>query len=125
MSEQDTLATRLKDAREESGLSVGEAAERMAVRPATLKSWESGKTVPRGSKLHLLAGILSVSVAWLLDGDENVAPVTERWSRLERLEQKVERMNLLQRELVELSAEITQELAQIRELDDALEELAA
>ena len=125
MSEQDTIGSRLAEAREERGLSVVEAARRMAVKPDTLRNWESGTSAPRSNKLHLLAGILSVPVTWLIDGDLDDIPAADRWSRLERLEQKFERMNALQSELLELSAEIAEEIASIRKIDEELEELAA
>lgn len=97
----------------------------MAVKPQTLRSWESGASAPRSNKLHLLAGILSVPVAWLIDGNVNDIPGADRWSRLERLEQKFERMSALQTELLELSSEIADEIANIRKIDEELEELAA
>ncbi len=125
MSDQDTIGSRLAEAREERGLTVVEAARRMAVKTETLRNWESGTSAPRSNKLHLLAGILSVPVTWLIDGDVEDIPAADRWSRLERLEQKFERMNVLQAELLELSTEIAEEIATIRKIDEELEELAA
>lgn len=125
MSDQDTIGSRLAEAREERGLTIAEAACRMAVKPQTLKSWESGSSAPRSNKLHMLAGILSVPIAWLIDGNVDDIPGADRWSRLERLEQKFERMNELQSALLELSTEIAEEIASIRKIDEELEELAA
>ncbi len=125
MSDQDTIGSRLAEAREERGLTIAEAACRMAVKPQTLRSWESGSLAPRSNKLHMLAGILSVPIAWLIDGNVDDIPGADRWSRLERLEQKFERMNELQSALLELSTEIAEEIASIRKIDEELEELAA
>lgn len=126
MSAQDALGKRMTEAREDCGMSVTAAARRMAVKPATLRSWEEGKTIPRANKLHLLAGILSVPVTWLMDGDENIAfAAADRWTRLERLELKMQRMVKLQNEMIELSTEVAEELASLRRIDEELEALAA
>ena len=65
---ENSIAARLIDAREAAGLTIEEAARRAAVSVRTLKAWESGKTTPRPNKLQMLAGVLNVSIVWLLTG---------------------------------------------------------
>ena len=63
-----TLARRIVEAREATGLTTAELAHRLGVRTATLASWEQGKGEPRTNRLIMLAGLLSVSPTWLLCG---------------------------------------------------------
>lgn len=63
-----TLAERLVKAREATGFSTADLAQRLGVRKSTLTSWETGKAEPRTNRLIMLAGLLSVSPTWLLCG---------------------------------------------------------
>jgi transcriptional regulator with XRE-family HTH domain len=121
-----TVAERLIEAREAAGLNQAEAARLAAVAVRTLKSWESGKVKPRPNKLQMLAGVLGVPLLWLLSGNEEYeTPDDSRTSRLGQLEQKVRRLNDLQREMSLISEEITAELAAIRSIDAELDKLAS
>ena len=120
-----TLGERVADARETLGMTQAEAAQRMAVKVSTLKSWETGRTQPRPNKLQMLAGVLGVPFSWLLEGREEYDPLAEGPSRLDTLEHKVERMQQLQAELGQLCEEIARDVAEIRKVDDELEELVA
>ncbi|MDH3741111.1 MAG: helix-turn-helix domain-containing protein [Hyphomicrobiales bacterium] len=125
MQNDTTLGERVSEAREAIGLSLEEAAQRMAVKTATLKGWEAGKTQPRPNKLQMLAGVLGVPFSWLLDGSDEHDPMSEDNSRLDQLEHKLTRMRQLQAELGLLCDEIAHELAEIRKVDEQLEELVA
>lgn len=120
-----SLGERISEAREERGLSSAQAARRTGVTTKTLKNWESGKTRPRPNKLQLLSGVLGVPMLWLIDGHGEFDPIIHGPSKLAQLEQKMERMNELQRQLYLLCNEITGEIAELRKLDEELEELAA
>ncbi len=64
----------------------------------------------------------------LISGHRLSASATRRAHRresLDRLEQKIKRMNLLQRELFQLSNDVAEEIAAIRKIDEELEELVA
>lgn len=125
MQNDTTLGERVSEAREAIGLSLEEAAQRMAVKTATLKGWETGKTQPRPNKLQMLAGVLGVPFSWLLEGGEEHDPIADGNSRLAQLEHKVERMRQLQAELGQLCEEIANEVAVCRQIDEELEELVA
>ena len=125
LSEREILNTRLKEAREELGLTIEEIADRMAVSAKTIKNWELGRTTPRSNKLHTLSGILGVPFAWLLNGGTDQYAQTNRVGRIERVEQKLERMTQLRSQLSLLSAEITAEISEIRQTDEELKTLAA
>ena len=64
-----TFGDRLAGAREQSGMSPADLAKRLGVKLATLKSWEDDFNEPRANKLQMLAGILNVSLSWILTGE--------------------------------------------------------
>ena len=63
-----TLGDRITGAREASGLSQSELARRLGVKLATIRTWENDQAEPRANKLQMLAGMLGVSLMWLLTG---------------------------------------------------------
>ncbi|MEL7013882.1 MAG: helix-turn-helix domain-containing protein [Pseudomonadota bacterium] len=64
-----TFGDRLAGAREQAGMGQADLAKRLGVKLATLKSWEDDFNEPRANKLQMLAGILNVSLSWLLTGE--------------------------------------------------------
>jgi transcriptional regulator with XRE-family HTH domain len=77
-----TFGDRLAGAREAAGLSAAELAGKLGVRVETLQSWEEDLADPRSNRLQMLAGMLNVSMMWLLTGegeglDGPPAPVAE------------------------------------------------
>lgn len=71
-----TFGDRLAGAREAAGLTQEQLAQRLGVRLTTLQAWEDDLAEPRGNRLQMLAGMLNVSLAWLLTaaGDGLTAP---------------------------------------------------
>jgi HTH-type transcriptional regulator, cell division transcriptional repressor len=63
-----TLGDRLAAAREAAGLSQNQLATRLGVRLKTLSGWENDSAEPRANRLQMLAGMLGVSIMWLLTG---------------------------------------------------------
>ncbi|PQO22760.1 transcriptional regulator [Rhodobacteraceae bacterium WD3A24] len=74
-----TFGDRLAGAREAAGLTQAELAKRLGVKLKTVIGWEQDLSEPRANKLQMLAGLLSVSMTWLLTGEgEGIdAPVGE------------------------------------------------
>ena len=66
MSQQTRLGLRITEAREAAGLTLNQVAARAGIASRTLKNWESDATMPRPNKLQLLAGVLGVSMTWML-----------------------------------------------------------
>ncbi|MEM1361456.1 MAG: helix-turn-helix transcriptional regulator [Pseudomonadota bacterium] len=75
--ESSTFGDRVAGARESIGLSQAQLARRLGVKLKTLQGWENDVSEPRANKLQLLAGILNVSLTWLLtaEGDGLDGPV--------------------------------------------------
>ena len=63
-----TFGDRMAAAREVTGLSQENLAARLGVKEKTIKAWENDTAEPRANRLHLLAGLLNVSMRWMLTG---------------------------------------------------------
>ncbi len=69
-----TFGDRVAAGRETLGLSQSELARKLGVKLRTVQAWEDDRTEPRANKLQMLAGVLNVSLIWLLRGEgEGVA----------------------------------------------------
>ena len=64
-----TFCDRLSAAIEKSGMTQKLVAKRLGIKVATLKSWEQDISEPRANRLSMLAGLLGVSIMWLLHGE--------------------------------------------------------
>lgn len=64
-----TFGDRMSGAREAAGLSQEELAKRLGVRLTTIQSWEDDSAEPRANRLQMMAGMLNVSIRWLLTGE--------------------------------------------------------
>lgn len=76
--ERATFGDRLAAARETAGLSQKNLAKRLGVKAKTVAAWENDISEPRANRLQMLAGLLNVSLMWLLNGEgDGVAPPGE------------------------------------------------
>lgn len=64
-----TFGDRLTGAREALGLTQRELADKLGVKLKTVRGWEEDLAEPRANKLQMLAGLLNVSLMWLLNGE--------------------------------------------------------
>jgi len=71
--ESATFGDRLAGAREAVGLTQDEFARRLGVKLKTIEAWENDLSEPRANRLQMMAGLLNVSIRWLLTG-EGVGP---------------------------------------------------
>lgn len=63
-----TFGDRVVLAREAQGMTQAQLARRLGLRTATIRNWEEDRSEPRANKLQMLAGMLSVSMIWLMTG---------------------------------------------------------
>ena len=63
-----TFGDRLAAAREQAGLTQAALAGKLGVKAATLSAWENDLKEPRANRLQMLAGMLNVSLSWLMTG---------------------------------------------------------
>ncbi|MFW5654813.1 MAG: helix-turn-helix domain-containing protein [Roseicyclus sp.] len=68
-AETSTFGDRMTGAREAAGLSQAELARRLGVKVKTIRAWENDMAEPRANRLQMLAGLLGVSIMWLLNGE--------------------------------------------------------
>ena len=64
-----TFGDRLVAAREKSNLSQQDLATRLGVKNSTIKSWENDNSEPCANRLSMLAGLLNVSITWLISAE--------------------------------------------------------
>lgn len=69
-----TFGDRLAGAREAAEMTQSQLARRLGVKKATLAGWEHDLSEPRANRLSMLAGLLNVSIIWLLTGEGDGAP---------------------------------------------------
>ena len=65
-----TFAQKLKDARQQAGYSQEELAGKLSVSRSAVAKWESDKGMPDIENLRAIAGLLNVSIDYLLDEGE-------------------------------------------------------
>ncbi len=64
-----TFGDRVAAARDHAGMSQKELAKRLGIRASTLRAWEDDRNEPRANRLSMLAGVLNVSMMWLINGE--------------------------------------------------------
>ncbi|TDH36151.1 helix-turn-helix domain-containing protein [Pseudohoeflea suaedae] len=111
--DEDTLGGRIFKARDMCGMTIEDAAARLGVTLDTFTEWENDRSEPRANKLMMLAGVLSVTPAWLISGagegpDQSIvsAGLAELSGELDRL--------------VDLNNEVTNGIAALRDRIDTL-----
>ncbi|MCA0961534.1 helix-turn-helix domain-containing protein [Salipiger bermudensis] len=72
-----TFGDRIAAAREAAGMGQEKLARRLGVKLKTLHGWENDLSEPRANRLQMLAGLLNVSIVWLLTGEGEGIPGPE------------------------------------------------
>jgi transcriptional regulator with XRE-family HTH domain len=97
IQDEDTMGGRLQRARDAAGLTVAQVAARLGVKTSTVQAWENDRSQPRANKLQMVAGLLNVSLAWLMDG-LGTGPAEDSRSLIESISTRLTRMRQLQGE---------------------------
>ena len=53
------------------GLTIARMGEKLGVEAAKVEIWESDGDTPRANRIQMLAGLLNVSIVWLITGESN------------------------------------------------------
>ncbi|SPH20584.1 HTH-type transcriptional regulator ImmR [Ascidiaceihabitans donghaensis] len=64
-----TFGDRVAAAREQAGMAQKDLARRLGIRLDTLRKWENDLSEPRANRLSMMAGLLNVSMMWLINGE--------------------------------------------------------
>ena len=107
-----TFGDRLAAAREAAGLSVAQLASHVGVRTKTLENWESDRSEPRANRAQMLAGVLNVSIMWLLtgEGEGGVDPAAAAPAADGDLLRELRDIRILQHRLVDRLARLEKRL---------------
>jgi transcriptional regulator with XRE-family HTH domain len=106
----DTMGGRMLRAREAAGLSISELAARLGVRKSTVQAWENDRSQPRANKLQMLAGLLNVSLSWLLQGLGSGPSDEGHAELLESMALQLDRLKRLQHESQQLAGRIERDM---------------
>ena len=77
-----TFGDRMVWARESQSMTQADLARRLGVRTSTIMNWESDRSEPRSNRLQMLAGLLNVSIVWLMTGHGEGSPDTNGTEQL-------------------------------------------
>ncbi|WP_417209615.1 helix-turn-helix domain-containing protein [Antarctobacter sp.] len=69
-----TFGDRLAAAREAAGMTQETLAKRLGVKHKTVQAWEDDVSEPRANRLNMLAGVLNISIVWLITGEGDGLP---------------------------------------------------
>lgn len=70
-----TFGDRVAAGRASVGFTQTRLSQKLGIKKKTLISWENDMSEPRANKLQMLAGVLNVSIIWLLTGEgEGLSP---------------------------------------------------
>lgn len=106
----DTMGGRLLRARDTMGLTIEDIAARMGVRRSTIQSWENDRAQPRANKLQTLAGLLGVSLSWLLHGVGAGPMEDDAELRAEGMAINLARLRRIQQETEDLALRIEDDM---------------
>jgi HTH-type transcriptional regulator, cell division transcriptional repressor len=112
-----TFGDRLSGAREAAGLTQADFARRLGVRLTTVQAWEDDRADPRANRLQMVAGMLNVSIRWLLTGQGDGLDGPPQGSALPAAAQDVlADLSRLRASLLALSGEVGQAEKRLRVL---------
>ena len=106
----DTMGGRLLRARDAASLSIPELAARLGVKQSTVQAWENDRSQPRANRLQMVAGMLNVSLSWLLHGVGTGPNEDDRGQLLESMSLQLDRLRRLQNEGQRLAARLEQDM---------------
>ncbi|MEP5758096.1 MAG: helix-turn-helix domain-containing protein [Litoreibacter sp.] len=109
-----TFGDRVEAGRVAAELSQQELAHKLGVKLKTVRGWEEDIAEPRANKLQMMAGLMNVSIMWLLtgEGDGVLGPDEAHDSKNEA--------RIILAELSKTRAEIAKKLGQIARLEARL-----
>lgn len=117
LPDSDTMGGRLSRARDSAGLTVAELARRLGVKSSTIQAWESDRSQPRANRLAMLAGVLNVSLSWLLHGIGASPSDESRSDLIQAVSTNLQRLQRLHEETANIITQIERDLARASKTD--------
>ncbi|WP_166418102.1 helix-turn-helix domain-containing protein [Cochlodiniinecator piscidefendens] len=112
-----TFGDRLEAARLAKGLTIEGLAEKLAFTPEGVQAWENDETSPRANRIQLLAGLLNVSLVWLISGEGNGT------SQVADTHQRPEGVNDALGEIAQLKETLSGALDKLTKLENRLKDI--
>lgn len=111
-----TFGDRLEASREAKGLTVESLAEKLGVDTRTVEAWENDADAPRANRVQMLAGLLNVSIVWLISGESNGT------THVEETYERPTGVNDALGEISQLKATLSGALAKLDQLESRLQQ---
>ncbi|MBO6716525.1 MAG: helix-turn-helix transcriptional regulator [Rhizobiaceae bacterium] len=109
----DTMGGRMLRARDAAGMTINELARRLGVQVSTVQAWENDRSQPRANRLSMLAGVLEVSLSWLLHGVGSGPTDEGRDEVYQSISLQLDRLRRLQRETAKVTAQIERDMRRL------------
>ena len=109
----DTMGGRMLRARDATGMTIAELARRLGVQVSTVQAWENDRSQPRANRLSMLAGVLDVSLSWLLHGVGSGPADETRDEVYNSMSLQLDRLRRLQRETAKVTAQIERDMRRL------------
>lgn len=115
--DETTFGERLAAARHARGLQQKDLAQRLSVRLKTIDDWENDRSGPAANRLPMLAGLLNVSMLWLLAGSgDGVSESLDPKTDAANVENILLEMQMINKGLTAATRRLTQIEKQVRHL---------
>lgn len=114
----DTFGGRLSRARAACGLSTEELASRLGAKSATITAWECDRSQPSAQRMNRLAGLLGVSLSWLLHGMGAAPTDPEDEAAVGLMGEQLAKLKLLHAETGQLIGRIESKLDRLSQSGD-------
>jgi transcriptional regulator with XRE-family HTH domain len=110
----DTMGERIEKARLEQSLTAKQVARVLGVKSTTLSNWENDRSEPRTNKLVQLAGVLSVSPIWLIQGGDRPDSALGELSETAQVADKIAQAKETQKQLSLVLEDIERHLTRLQ-----------
>lgn len=110
-----TIGARIEAARKAKGLTVHALSEKLGVNDGVIEAWETVEREPRSNRIQMLAGLLNISIMWLITGDSNGT------DHIEQTHDRPEGINDALGEIAQLKETLTIALEKLDSLETRLQ----
>ncbi|MDB9857421.1 helix-turn-helix domain-containing protein, partial [Amylibacter sp.] len=111
------LGNRLQAARKAKGLSEAALSEKLGVPLDAIEAWEADEREPRSNRIQMLAGLLNISIIWLITGNSNGT------DHIEQTLDRPEGINDALGEITQLKETLSAALEKLENLETRLQQI--
>jgi len=111
---QMTLGGRIALARGNNNFTEQQLSRRLGVMVKTVHNWEADRSAPRGNKMAMLAGVLGVSLGWLVTGENSDDENPETFEETRSLQANLDQLLALHEQSSALIFEIQRDINRLQ-----------